>query len=176
MMHGDVRLDEKETFVVFLRIPYLSAMTDRSVHPEDHTAQLAAEIRDTYSLFKRRFRDKVAMGDVTVSQIAALSHLDRSGPATVTALARAEGVRPQSMGATIAALEAIGLVSSAPDPNDGRQTIWSLTPACREMVRLGRAAREDWLFHALQRKLSAAEQQQLADAIGLLKRVVAPEN
>lgn len=150
-------------------------MTDTPDEPDDVTASLAAEIRDTYSLFKRRFRDKVAMGDVTVSQIAALSHLDRSGAATITALARAEGVRPQSMGATISALEAIGLVNGAPDPNDGRQTIWSLTPACRELVRLGRAAREDWLFHAIQRKLSAAEQQQLSDATGLLKRVVEPE-
>jgi DNA-binding MarR family transcriptional regulator len=146
-------------------------MTDTD---EALTLALAHEIRDTYSLFKRRFRDKVAMGDVTVSQIAALSHLDR-GAATVTALARAEGVRPQSMGATIAALEAIGLVNGAPDPNDGRQTIWSLTPACREMVRIGRAAREDWLFHALERKLTPDEQRQLADAIGLLKRVVEPD-
>ncbi|MET0967954.1 MAG: MarR family transcriptional regulator [Tardiphaga sp.] len=133
---------------------------------------LAAEIRDTYSHFKRRFRDKAAVGDLTVSQIAALSRLDREGAATVTALARAEGVRPQSMGATIAALEAIGLVGGTPDPDDGRQTIWALTPACREMVRIGRAAREDWLFHAIQTQLTGAEQQQLADAIGLLKRVI----
>lgn len=135
---------------------------------------LATGLRDVFGHFKRQFRDKAAIGDLTVSQIAALSRLNRDGPATVTNLARAEGVRPQSMGATVAALETSGLVSSAPDPDDGRQTIWSLSPVCREWIRLGRAAREDWLFHAIQKSLTTAEQQQLADAIGLLKRIVEP--
>lgn len=148
-------------------------MADHSEDPDDVLAlSLATGLRDVFGHFKRQFRHKAAIGDLTVSQIAALSRLDRDGPATVTGLARAEGVRPQSMGATVAALEAIGLVGGAPDPDDGRQTIWSLTPACREWIRLGRAARTDWLFHAIQKQLTPAEQQQLADAIGLLKRII----
>jgi hypothetical protein len=43
----------------------------------------------------------------------------------------------------MAALEAAGLVSGTPDPNDGRQTTLSLTAACRQKVKAGRAARED---------------------------------
>jgi len=58
---------------------------------------------------------------MTLSQVSVLSRLDRDGPTTVTNLAHAEGVRPQSMGATVSALETTGLVSGAPDPNDGRQ-------------------------------------------------------
>ncbi|HEY0339399.1 MAG TPA: MarR family transcriptional regulator, partial [Steroidobacteraceae bacterium] len=93
---------------------------------------LATELRVLVGHFKRRFREKVNLGDLTSSQLAVLRRLDSDGPATVTSLARAEGMRPQSMGANIAALEAAGLVSGAPDPNDGRQTILSLTAACRE--------------------------------------------
>jgi DNA-binding MarR family transcriptional regulator len=111
---------------------------------------------------------------MTLSQVSVLGRLDRDGPATVTNLARAEGVRPQSMGATVSALETTGLVSGAPDPNDGRQTIWSLTPACREWIRAGRAAREDWLFHVIRRRLSAAEQEQLAQGLALLRRLTEP--
>ena len=44
-------------------------------------------------------------------------------------------MRPQSMGPLIAALEAAGLVSGAPDPKDGRQTMLSLTEACRKLDR-----------------------------------------
>jgi len=97
--------------------------------------------------------------------------LERDGPATVSALARAEGVRQQSMGATISALEAAGLVKGSSDPADGRQTILSLTDACRKLIQAERAAKEDWLFRAIQTKLSSAEQKQLASALELLKRI-----
>jgi DNA-binding MarR family transcriptional regulator len=147
-------------------------MTEHQDHPDDARAlALASDLRILVGQFKRMFRDQASLGDMTMSQVAVLGRLDRNGPATVTNLARAEGVRPQSMGATVAALEAMGLVSGAPDPNDGRQTIWSLTPACRERIRAGRAAREDWLFHMIQKKLSTTEQAQLADSIALLKRL-----
>ncbi|MDB5565389.1 MAG: marR family protein [Tardiphaga sp.] len=132
---------------------------------------LAAEVGALIGKMKRRLREKANAGDFTQSQLAILGRLDREGPATVTALARAEGMRPQSMGATVAVLEAAGLVSGAPDPADGRQIILSLTAACREMIRAGRAARHDWLFHAIQKELSPEEQQQLATGLELLKRL-----
>lgn len=92
---------------------------------------LASELRVLIGKLKRRLREEAHSGDLTWSQTAVLSLLEREGPATVTTLAKAEGVRPQSMGATVSVLEAAGLVSGAPDPGDGRQTMLSLTPACR---------------------------------------------
>jgi DNA-binding MarR family transcriptional regulator len=92
----------------------------------------------------------------------------------VTALAQIEGVRPQSMGATVATLQAAGFVAGAPHPTDGRQTLLSLTPACRAWIKKHRAQREDWLVHTMQAKLSLAEQKKVADAIGLLRRLVEP--
>src|SRR6202162_2824390 len=101
--------------------------------PEDpdtaRAAALAGELRVLIGKLKRGLRDQARLGDRTWSQVSVLSRLERECPATVTALARAEGVRPQSMGATISALEAAGFVSGAPDPADGRQTILSLTTA-----------------------------------------------
>jgi DNA-binding MarR family transcriptional regulator len=137
----------------------------------DAAATLAAELGALIGQFKRRLRAEASAGDFTLSQLSALSRLDRDGSMTVTALARAEGMRPQSMGATVAVLEAAGLVGGAPDPADGRRTILYLTPACREMLRAGRAARHDWLSRAITTKLSAAEQQQLAASLELLRRL-----
>ena len=133
---------------------------------------LAVELHTLSSKLKRRLREQASAGDLTPSQISVLAHLDRNGPTTVTALARTEGVRSQSMGATIAVLEAAGLVKGSPDPDDGRQTILSLTPACRELIRSGRAARQDWLLRAIQTKLTPQEQAQLAAAMRLLNRLV----
>ena len=132
---------------------------------------LAGELRILISQLRHRLREQTHLGDYTWSQTSVIIRLERDGPATVSALARAEGVRQQSMGATISTLEAAGLVKGSPDPVDRRQTILSLTDACREMIQASRAAKEDWLFHAIQTKLSPAEQKQLATALELLKRI-----
>jgi DNA-binding MarR family transcriptional regulator len=140
-----------------------------------NASALAGELLTLSGKLKRKLREQSSAGDLTPSQASVLRHLNRDGPTTVTALARMEGVRSQSMGATISGLEALGLIKGAPDPKDGRQTILSLTPACRELIRTGRAARHDWLLRAIQTKLSAEEQAQLAFAMHLLDRLVDTE-
>jgi DNA-binding MarR family transcriptional regulator len=141
--------------------------------PDDARATaLAGALRGVVGKLRRRLREHSPTGELTWSQVSVLGHLEREGPATVTRLARAEGVRPQSMGATVSALEAAGLVLGSPDPGDGRQTIWSLTPVSRQWVASFRAAREDWLFGAIRARLSKAEQEELLRAVGLLERLV----
>ena len=148
-------------------------MSRRKLEPETGKASaLAAELHALSGKLKRRLREQASAGDLTPSQIAVLGHLDRRGPTTVTALARIEGVRPQSMGATVAGLEALGLIKGSPDATDGRQTILSLTPACRELIRSGRAARHDWLLKTIQSRLTPQQQAQLATAMSLLNRLV----
>jgi DNA-binding MarR family transcriptional regulator len=134
-------------------------------------AVLVGDLRVVVGRLKRKLREQADVGDLSWSQISTLSRLEREGPATVTTLARGEGMRPQSMGAIIATLETAGLVTGMPDPDDGRQTLWSLTPACREWVAAGRAARTDWLARTIQAHLTAAEQEVLANAVALLKRL-----
>ena len=135
-------------------------------------AALATDLRVVVGRLRRRLREQMNPGDLNWSQVAVLGRLDRDGPTTVTALAQAEGMRTQSMGANIAALEAAGLVARTPDPADGRQAILALTPTCREWVRASRTAREDWLVEALRTHVAPAEQVQLAGAIAVLKRLV----
>jgi DNA-binding MarR family transcriptional regulator len=140
----------------------------------ERTVALAGELRVLLGQLSRRLREQAHAGDLTGSQKSVLLRLERDGPATVTTLARGEGVRPQSMGATISSLEAAGLVFGSQDPADGRRTILSLTVACRERIKATRAAKEDWLFRALRAKLSKPEQEKLATAVELLKRLVDP--
>jgi DNA-binding MarR family transcriptional regulator len=134
-------------------------------------AVLAGELRVVIGKLIRRMREQPHAGDFTNSQKSVLLRLERDGPATVSMLARAEGVRPQSMRITVSALEAAGVVSGKPDPKDGRQTFVSLTPSFLKVVKTGRAAREDWLFRALQAKLAPREHEQLAAAVKLLSRI-----
>jgi DNA-binding MarR family transcriptional regulator len=140
--------------------------------PAPQADSLATDIRALVGKLKRRLREQAAPGNLTPSQTSVLLRLEREGPATTSSLARLEGMRPQSMGAVIAPLEAAGLVSGTPDPKDGRQTILSLTDACRKWVEEGRAARQDWLTRTLQARLSPQEQDRLGEAITLLRRLV----
>jgi DNA-binding MarR family transcriptional regulator len=135
------------------------------------TAALVQNLRAVLSKLKRRLREQGNAGDLTPSQTSVLLRLEKDGPATASALARAEGMRPQSIVPIIMALEAADLVAGAPDPDDGRQTILSLTKTFRAMMAKGRAAREDWMTQTILARLSAQEQDTLAKAVILLQRL-----
>ena len=148
----------------------MAAASLRSQPPR--LAALAGELHAVLGKLKRRLREQADAGDFTNSQKSVLLRLERDGPATVSMLARAEGVRPQSMRMTVAALEVAGVVAGKPDPNDGRQTFVWLTPSFIKVVKSGRLAREDWLFRALDARLTTDEREQLAAAVRLLDRLV----
>jgi DNA-binding MarR family transcriptional regulator len=132
---------------------------------------LAAEIRTVSRKLKLRLREHGGRSDLTPSQSSVLLRLEKDGSATVSSLARAEGMRPQSMGAVVTPLQESGLVGGAPDPSDGRKTLLSLTPKCLKWIEEGRAARQDWLTTTISQKLSAHEREQLQAALELLTRL-----
>src|SRR3984957_973006 len=116
-------------------------MSKRSAVPESGIASdLAAQIRTILSRLKRRLREQGGRGDLTPSQIAVLLRLEKDGAATVSGLARAEGMRPQSMSSIITSLQDASLVISSSDPNDGRQTLMELSSKCIKLFREARAA------------------------------------
>lgn len=132
---------------------------------------LAAEMRAVFRKLKLRYREHGGGNDLTASQISVVLRLEKDGSATVSGLARVEGMRPQSMSAIVAPLQESGLVIGAPDPSDGRQTLMSLTPKCLKWLQDGRAARQDWLATTISQKFSVHEQEKLQAAFELLKRL-----
>jgi DNA-binding MarR family transcriptional regulator len=133
---------------------------------------LAIDLRMLVSQLRRRLRQEASAADWTESQRAVLLRLERQKIATVTELALAEGVRTQSMGATVASLVEAGYLKAEPDPADGRRMLLSLTTEARRLIRQVRAAREDWLQRNISARYSAAEQKQLASAVHLLQRLL----
>ena len=145
-----------------------------SASPSDtkFASAIALELRTVFRKIKRYLREQGQHGDLTPSQISVVLRLEEGGPATVSGLARAEGMRPQSMSAVMTPLQEAGLVHGAPDPNDGRQTLMSLTPKCLKWLKESRAARQDWLAKRVTLKLSAREQEELRAALELLTKLV----
>ena len=100
-----------------------------------------------------------------------MARLARDGPATTADLARAEAMRPQSMGATIAALEEMGIVERKPHPTDGRQVNIELTPKGAAVRKSAKDARWTWLAQAVA-QLDEAERETLFAAGEIIKRLV----
>src|ERR1700710_1364765 len=89
----------------------------------------ASELMQALGVLLRRVRGEAGSEGLSWSQAAAMGRLDRTGPMTTADLARAEMVKPQSMGTLLAELEQDGLVKRQPHPTDGRQILFSLTDA-----------------------------------------------
>jgi DNA-binding MarR family transcriptional regulator len=133
--------------------------------------QIAAALRVSVGLLVRGLRQVPVEGDLTLSETSALARLDRGGPTTPGALARQEQISPQSMGATVGALEARGLIERAADPDDGRRAVMSITDAGLELLRSRRHAKVQQLARALATEFTPAERDQLAAIAPLLERL-----
>jgi len=132
---------------------------------------VAAALRVSMGLLLRRLRQVGVPGELTVPETSALARLDRNGPATSSELARVEQISPQSMGATLSALEARGLVTRDPDARDGRRILLSVTDAGRQLLRDKRDARTEHLARALAAGFTREELEQLMTAAPLLERL-----
>lgn len=142
-------------------------MTESSGVP-DSAVRAANDTRAVFSRLRRRMRELAGDGDLTPSQTAVLIRLGKEGPASASALAAAERVRPQSMARTVAALEQAGLVERRPDPDDRRRRLLDLTAQGRVRVRGARRVREEWLVRALQERCTEAQRQTVIEAMALL--------
>jgi DNA-binding MarR family transcriptional regulator len=108
--------------------------------------------------------------ELSIPQSQAMARLEERGPMTTADLARAEAVRPQSMGATLAPLEDEALIVREPHPTDGRQFLFRLTPKGLETRRRNKDAKRIWLMAAIGR-LPPQEQQTLAAAADLMRNL-----
>ena len=118
----------------------------------------------------RRLRAEGGPGELSLSQAAVLGRLEAAGWATTADLARAEAVKPQSMGATLAGLEQEKLVYRRPHPTDGRQVLFGLTDKGAEARRARKVAKRAWLLTAIG-KLEPSELQNLKAAIPLIHQL-----
>jgi DNA-binding MarR family transcriptional regulator len=133
--------------------------------------EVAAAVRIAVGMLVRKLRQVSAADDLTLAETSALSLLDRSGPATSSDLAKLDRISPQSMGATIAALEQRGLVLRQRDPGDGRRIVLSVSEPGRQVVNDRRSARTERLAAALRGGFTGAELDQLLAAAPLLERL-----
>jgi DNA-binding MarR family transcriptional regulator len=129
--------------------------------------QVAARLRLAVTRLNRRLR---AEGDIGLSPsaMAALASIGRRGPLSLGELAAMEGVKPPTVTATVAALEAEGLVARELDGRDRRITRVTLTSRGRQRLEASKRRKTAYLASRLE-VFDEAQVRQLDESLDLIE-------
>lgn len=140
--------------------------------PAELSDRLRALVRD----FARRLRQESEdAGDLNWTQQFVLRRLVDTPGMTSAELARADGVRPQSMNSTVAALREAGSVTTSRGATDGRRVELFVTDAGRQMAEAMVGKRDQWLRRRLAEDLTPEQRQQLEDGLDILDTLLAAD-
>ncbi|WP_158934756.1 MarR family winged helix-turn-helix transcriptional regulator [Burkholderia sp. S171] len=138
--------------------------------PTNTFEQAVIDLMQAVGLLLRRTRNESDAGELSMTESVVVARLANDGPATTAALARAEGMKPQSMGTTVTSLEKMGIVKRTPHVTDGRQMLIALTPKGVQLRKKNREAKQMWLSQVIA-ELDAKEQATLFKATAIIKRL-----
>jgi DNA-binding MarR family transcriptional regulator len=138
-----------------------------------HVETAVTELTLAFGSLLRRIKAAAPseLNELSWTQKSVIVRLDQDGPATAADLARAEGVKSQSMGTAIATLEKMGLVERKAHPTDGRRMNVVLTAKGKTMRKNRQQAKHTWLAHAIE-KLDKKEQETLFAAGEVIRKLV----
>jgi DNA-binding MarR family transcriptional regulator len=119
----------------------------------------------------RRLRQEAVgagASELTPTAASALATVERHGPLTPSELAEIERVKRPTATRTLRLLTDAGLVDRAPDPDDGRSALVSVSPAGRERLRRLRGRKNAFLAKRM-RDLPADDVETLERAAAILE-------
>jgi DNA-binding MarR family transcriptional regulator len=128
------------------------------------------DLMQSLGVLLRRVRAASGSHELSLTEASVMGRLAKDGPASTADLARAEGMKPQSMGTTIAALEEMGLVERKPHATDGRQVNIGLTAKGAAVRKSAKDAKQSWLMQAIS-QLDESERETLFKAGEIIKRL-----
>ncbi|WP_051722156.1 MULTISPECIES: MarR family transcriptional regulator [Actinomycetes] len=143
------------------------------MNADQPTSEIAHELSLAISRLRARLRGEQTMVSrgLTISQLSALGRVVEAGTITTSDLASAEHVRVQSMAETIRLLRTDELITSTPDPNDGRKKLLSATDIGRALIDTVVKSRRDWLAQAIDHQITATERETLIAATSILAQL-----
>jgi DNA-binding MarR family transcriptional regulator len=131
---------------------------------------LATRLRLAVTRTARRLRQESGSG-MSPSLSAALATIERHGPLTPSELADIEAVKRPTATRIVAKLSDAGLVDRAGDPNDGRVSLVSITPAGSALLNEMRSRKNAYLASRL-RELQPDDVAALERAAQVLERLL----
>lgn len=139
--------------------------------PRNSRHRVANALNSTAIHAIRAARTADAQTGLTAERLSLLSVLVFGGPATMSALARAEQVSRPAITRTVGALEEAGLVRREGVAEDRRQSLVTATAAGRRLMEAGRRARIERLAGVL-RDVRPEELADLDRALAVVRRAL----
>jgi len=133
-------------------------------------AELASRLRLAVTRLARRLRTQLP-GELSPSQLATLSSVERLGPLTLGELSSAERVKPPTMTKIVSCLEEQGLVSRTVDRSDRRVARVEATSEGLRFLDHSRRQKDAYLAERL-RSLDPDDRAALERAAGVLERLL----
>lgn len=140
---------------------------DVTATPAPDTTELAGQLRVVVARLARVLRQQDQSG-MSPTLLAALTTIARVGPLTFGELAAHEQVAAPTITKAVQKLEAEGLVTRRPDPDDGRVCRVAITSAGRRRLDQNRRRRTAWLATRLG-ELTPDDVARLQSAVGVLE-------
>jgi DNA-binding MarR family transcriptional regulator len=137
------------------------------------TSGLPSQLRLAIMRLGRRLRQE-AVGDITASQLSALSTVARCGPLSLGELSDIERIAPPSTTRIVGRLEERGLVVRTVDAADRRVARLAVSDAGQSVLNQTRTRRDAYLALRLQ-AMTAEERATLMRALPLLERLTGDE-
>lgn len=146
----------------------MDEMADKD--PTAEALALGEELRRVVGRFVRSIRREA--DTPTGSQTETLGLLDRQGAMSIASLAAERKVKHQSMRLVVEQLEANGLVTRLPNPEDGRSQLIVLSDEGRAALARSRAARQREIASLIDERLSDGDRQVLRAAIEIIQKLI----
>jgi DNA-binding MarR family transcriptional regulator len=143
-----------------------TAAASQSVTP----TVLPSRLRMAVMRLARRLRQE-SEGGASLSQLSALSTIDRKGPLTLGELAAEERIAPPSMTRIVARLEEQGLAIRKTDTVDRRVARVEISDEGLRYLAQYRTRRDAYLAHRL-KALPAEERALLTKALPILEKLI----
>lgn len=131
--------------------------------------ELAVRLRAAVGVLVRATRGADRLAPIPAGVLELLGR----GPRTTAELAETRGVRHQTMAATVKELTEAGYVAAAPDPDDARKKLLTLTDSGRGALDEDRRRRVALIAGGIETALDPQDRSDLAHAIDLLERITA---
>jgi DNA-binding MarR family transcriptional regulator len=142
-----------------------------AARPGATAEQLGSDLLSVVARLNRLATQRAGL-DVPYAQVRLLAQVEEQGPARISALAAADHCSQPTMTTQVQRLEAEGWVTREADPADARAVLVTITAAGADALRQARARRADVVAPHVA-ALSGAERGTLADAVEILRRLLA---
>lgn len=146
----------------------------RTAPYDDAETELAARLRLVVGRLHRRIRID-GRESIPPLQLSALVTVEQHGPLRLSELARREAVTAPTMSRVLASLDEHGWVVRAPDPQDARGVLITLSPEGGRRLAEVRSQRTALLARRLDR-LDAAQRDLLWDALPALEALLVDDS